>query len=70
MADGTIRWDQTVDPFGKNGGSAKYELNSRDPFRTPFHWNNWPNAGEYTWSDLVRHFFFHFPRIRVHGCNK
>ncbi|XP_060864581.1 maltase 2-like [Metopolophium dirhodum] len=45
MADGTIRWDQTVDPFGKNGGMARYEANSRDPFRTPFHWNDYQNAG-------------------------
>jgi len=47
MADGTIRWDQTVDPFGKNGGMARYEANSRDPFRTPFHWNDYQNAGKY-----------------------
>jgi len=47
MADGTIRWAQTVDPFGKNGGMARYEANSRDPFRTPFHWNDFQNAGKY-----------------------
>lgn len=47
MADGTVRWDQTVDPWGKSGGIAKYEVNSRDPFRTPFHWNDYQNAGEF-----------------------
>lgn len=46
MADGTIRWDQTVDPFGINGGRDKYETNSRDPSRTPFHWNDLQNSGE------------------------
>lgn len=46
MADGIIRWDQTMDPFGKAGGMAKYEVNSRDPCRTPFHWNDYENAGE------------------------
>ncbi|XP_026808060.1 maltase 2-like isoform X1 [Rhopalosiphum maidis] len=53
MTDGTIRWDQTVDPFGRNGGMARYEVNSRDPCRTPFHWNNLQNAGfsksQHTW---------------------
>lgn len=47
MADGTIRWDQTVDPWGKAGGPAKYEVNSRDPFRTPFHWDDSQNAGKF-----------------------
>lgn len=45
MADGLVRWDQTVDPWGKAGGAAKYEANSRDPFRTPFHWDDTQNAG-------------------------
>uniref|UniRef100_A0A2H8TQA6 alpha-glucosidase n=1 Tax=Melanaphis sacchari TaxID=742174 RepID=A0A2H8TQA6_9HEMI len=45
MADFTIRWDQTVDPSGKNGGEAKFEVNSRDPCRTPFQWNDSQNAG-------------------------
>lgn len=47
MADGTIRWDQTVDPWGRAGGPTKYETNSRDPFRTPFHWTDHQNAGMY-----------------------
>jgi alpha-glucosidase len=46
MADGTVRWDQTVDPWGKSGGMAKYEMTSRDPFRTPFQWNDLHNAGK------------------------
>lgn len=46
MADGTIRWSQTVDPWGIAGGESKYEVNSRDPFRTPFHWNDLQNAGK------------------------
>lgn len=60
MADGTIRWDQTVDPFGKNGGMAGYEANSRDPCRTPFHWNDYQNAGKYALIYLFAYFERHF----------
>lgn len=47
MSDTTVRWDQTVDPWGKAAGPANYEKNSRDPFRTPFQWNDTENAGAY-----------------------
>lgn len=47
MDDGIIRWDQTVDPWGRAGGVEKYEVNSRDPFRTPFQWNDLQNGGKY-----------------------
>lgn len=68
MADGTIRWDQTVDPFGRNGGIARYEENSRDPCRTPFHWNDYQNAGKYalilTYL-LTSNGTFHFYRMKI-----
>uniref|UniRef100_A0A2S2QF41 alpha-glucosidase n=1 Tax=Sipha flava TaxID=143950 RepID=A0A2S2QF41_9HEMI len=62
MADGTVRWDQTVDPWGKSGGMAKYEMTSRDPFRTPFQWNDLHNAGfstaQYTWLPVNSNYWY------------
>ncbi|XP_050421279.1 maltase 2-like isoform X2 [Adelges cooleyi] len=62
MADGTLRWDQTVDPWGKAGGPSKYAVNSRDPFRTPYHWNYTHNAGFsstiYTWLPVNSNYWY------------
>lgn len=51
LTDGLIRWDQTVDPWGKQAGIENYEMKSRDFSRTPFHWNNKQNAGEYFYTN-------------------
>ncbi|XP_033231204.1 maltase 2-like isoform X2 [Belonocnema kinseyi] len=40
-----ISWEDTQDPQGCNAGKDKYKLNSRDPNRTPFQWDNSLNAG-------------------------
>lgn len=47
MADGLVRWDQTVDPWGKIAGMENFEKTSRDTCRTPFQWNDLQNAGKY-----------------------
>ncbi|CAL8149196.1 unnamed protein product [Orchesella dallaii] len=45
MEDRWISWEDTVDPAGCNVGPDRYEQFSRDPARTPFHWDNSTNAG-------------------------
>jgi len=47
MRDTFIRWDQTVDPAGKNLGPQHYmdEGGSRDPARTPMQWDGTLSAG-------------------------
>ncbi|XP_068621604.1 maltase A1-like [Battus philenor] len=46
MLDGYISWKDTVDSFGCNTNDPiNYIKNSRDPERTPFHWNAKRNAG-------------------------
>ncbi|XP_050545176.1 maltase 2-like [Daktulosphaira vitifoliae] len=45
MSDAYLRFDQTVDPWAKAFGPLNYNTVSRDPARTPFHWNNTQNAG-------------------------
>ncbi|XP_061708039.1 maltase A1-like [Cydia pomonella] len=54
MRDGYVSWEDTVDVEACNRGDEDtYHLYSRDPARTPFHWDNTTNAGfsssEYTW---------------------
>ncbi|XP_045510802.1 maltase 1-like [Colias croceus] len=46
MRDGYVSWEDTVDIEACNRGDENtYHLYSRDPARTPFHWNNSTNAG-------------------------
>ncbi|ODM91568.1 Maltase 1 [Orchesella cincta] len=45
MEDRWISWEDTVDPAGCNVGPDRYEQFSRDPARTPFHWDDSRNAG-------------------------
>ncbi|VVC30063.1 Glycoside hydrolase superfamily,Glycosyl hydrolase, family 13, catalytic domain [Cinara cedri] len=40
-----VRWDQTVDPAGRNVGPLRYTKFSRDPVRSPFPWDDSKNAG-------------------------
>ncbi|XP_050685428.1 maltase 1-like [Leptidea sinapis] len=54
MKDGYVSWEDTVDVEACNRGDQDtYHLYSRDPARTPYHWNNSTNAGfsdaERTW---------------------
>ncbi|CAK1549552.1 unnamed protein product [Leptosia nina] len=54
MKDGYVSWEDTVDVEAINrGDNETYMLYSRDPARTPYHWNNATNAGfstaEETW---------------------
>lgn len=54
MRDGYVSWEDTVDVEACNRGDPDtYHLYSRDPARTPYHWNNSTNAGfstgERTW---------------------
>ncbi|XP_047544490.1 maltase 1-like isoform X1 [Vanessa atalanta] len=46
MKDGYVSWEDTVDVEAINRGDEDtYLLYSRDPARTPYHWNNLTNAG-------------------------
>ncbi|CAB3243402.1 unnamed protein product [Arctia plantaginis] len=46
MTDGEISWEETVDPQACNTDDPlHYQAKSRDPCRTPFHWDNSTNAG-------------------------
>ncbi|CAH2105120.1 unnamed protein product [Euphydryas editha] len=46
MRDGYVSWEDTVDVEAINrGDNETYLLYSRDPARTPYHWNNSTNAG-------------------------
>ncbi|XP_018404444.1 PREDICTED: maltase 1-like [Cyphomyrmex costatus] len=45
MVDREFTYDETKDPAGCNAGPDRYWLKSRDPERTPFQWNDSPNAG-------------------------
>lgn len=45
MIDGYISWSDTVDPQGCNTNSTVYNDYSRDPARTPFHWDDTTSAG-------------------------
>ena len=46
MRDGYVSWEDTVDVSALNQGNASNYLDySRDPCRTPYHWNNSTSAG-------------------------
>jgi len=45
MTDVWISWNDTKDPSACNSNEQIYETLSRDPERTPFQWNDGPNAG-------------------------
>ena len=45
MLDTIISWNDTVDPQACNTNSSVYHEASRDPARTPFHWDDSKNAG-------------------------
>ncbi|XP_039764936.1 maltase 2-like [Pararge aegeria] len=46
MRDGYVSWEDTVDVAACNQGNPDNYLEySRDPARTPFHWDNTTNAG-------------------------
>lgn len=40
-----VRWDQSVDPAGRNVGPLRYAHFSRDFVRSPFPWDDSRNAG-------------------------
>lgn len=46
MQNTYVRWDQSLDPAGRNVGLLRYTKFSRDPVRSPFPWDASPNAGE------------------------
>ncbi|OWR49357.1 alpha amylase precursor [Danaus plexippus plexippus] len=46
MTDGEVSWEETKDPQACNTDDpVNYWKKSRDPNRTPFHWDNSTNAG-------------------------
>lgn len=45
MTNQWLSWEDTVDPSACNTNPSIYERYSRDPERTPFHWNGGKNAG-------------------------
>lgn len=46
MRDGYVSWNDTVDVEAlQQGNESNYMEFSRDPARTPFHWDNSTNAG-------------------------
>ena len=46
MQDGYVSWKDTADFKALNvGNKDNYQNYSRDPFRTPFHWDNTTSAG-------------------------
>ncbi|GBP53202.1 Maltase 1 [Eumeta japonica] len=58
MRDGYVSWEDTVDVNALNrGDNETYMLYSRDPARTPYHWNDSTNAGfstaERTWLPIA-----------------
>ncbi|XP_052756760.1 maltase A1-like [Galleria mellonella] len=58
MRDGYVSWEDTVDVEAINkGNNETYLLFSRDPARTPFHWDNSTSAGfstnETTWLPIA-----------------
>lgn len=46
MTDGYVSWEDTKDPQACNTNDPiNYWKHSRDPNRTPFHWDDSKNAG-------------------------
>lgn len=46
MEDSYVSWNDTVDPWGRNGGPDNYWSLTRDKVRKPFQWDNSTSAGE------------------------
>ncbi|XP_020284643.1 alpha-glucosidase-like [Pseudomyrmex gracilis] len=51
MLDRNFTYKETKDPSGCNAGPDRYHLKSRDPERTPYHWDNSTSAGFSTSKD-------------------
>jgi len=47
MEDTFIRWDQTLDLYGRAAGPLLYQNRSRDPERTPYQWDHTRHAGKH-----------------------
>jgi len=45
MENRPMTWDETVDPTGRILGPDRYYIGSRDPYRSPFPWDNTTSAG-------------------------
>ncbi|GLV31401.1 Maltase B1 [Carabus blaptoides fortunei] len=45
MEDGFVSWEQTQDPNALNAGKEHYLEYTRDPERTPYHWDDSVNSG-------------------------
>lgn len=45
MENGFVSWEDTQDPKALSVGKDRYLEVTRDPSRTPFHWNGLKNAG-------------------------
>ncbi|XP_044019336.1 alpha-glucosidase-like [Aphidius gifuensis] len=45
MEDRPMSWKDTTDPPGCNSGPLRYNLTSRDPYRSPFQWDDTTSAG-------------------------
>lgn len=45
MTDVNLSWEETVDPQACRTNPDDYDAVSRDPARTPFQWDDTPNAG-------------------------
>lgn len=62
MTSTIIPWKQTVDPPALNAGEEKYHMFSRDFHRTPFHWEDSPNAGfskgNKTWLPINSNYYY------------
>lgn len=60
MTDGEISWADTKDPLACFTNNTYYNEVSRDPARTPFHWNNNKNGGfssaDRTWLPMATNY--------------
>lgn len=60
MTDGEITWKETQDPLACFTNSTYYNEVSRDPARTPFHWNSKTNGGfsnaSKTWLPMAKNY--------------
>lgn len=45
MTDGYVSWEDTRDPQACGTDSSRYARTSRDPERTPYHWDDTHHAG-------------------------